>query len=94
MIAENQIFRGKRIYLDGCSFHGCTFERCILVYSGTLGVDLVEARFIDCRWEVEGAALRTLRFLKLLYAVGARRLVENIFSEIRGERSSSKPPVH
>ncbi|HEY1364300.1 MAG TPA: hypothetical protein VGF60_18805 [Xanthobacteraceae bacterium] len=83
MIAEGQVFRDKRIYLDGSSFYQCTFERCTVVYSGTLGFVLESPQFIDCRWEVQGAARETLGFLRALYAGGARDLVEQTFQSIR-----------
>ena len=83
MIAEGQVFRDKRIYLDGSSFYQCRFERCTVVYAGTLGFVLDNPRFIDCRWEVQGPARETLGFLRALYAAGAHELVEQTFESIR-----------
>jgi len=85
MIAEGQTFVRKRIYLDGCSFVRCRFEKCTIVYSGVLGMEIKEPEFIDCNWELQGAARETLNFLGAIYKGGARELVENTFRTICGE---------
>jgi hypothetical protein len=88
MIASKQTFTGMRLVLDGCTFEGCAFRGCVLVYTGALPVVLVGNSFdAGCRWELTGAARRTLEFLAHLHRSGAERLVENTFDQIRG-----KPP--
>jgi hypothetical protein len=89
MIASGQTFTGARVVLDGCTFEGCAFRRCVLVYTGTLPVVLARNSFdAGCRWELSGPARSTLEFLGHLYRSGGERLVENTFDQIRG-----KPPA-
>jgi len=46
---------------------------------------LVNPRFVDCQWVVNGPAQTTMQFLSSLYRVGAHDLIEKIFDEIRGK---------
>jgi hypothetical protein len=85
MIAENQTFTDKRIWVDGSSFHNCRFIRCVFVYSGLMGVAIVDpAEVTDCRWEFQGPAKETINFMTAFYQAGSRELIESIFDDIRG----------
>jgi hypothetical protein len=86
MIAYDQVFTDAKIHLDGGSYYRCRFERCEIVINGYMGCNLVDPRFIDCRWTVSGPAQNTLQLLSALYAVGATELVEATFDEIRGKK--------
>jgi hypothetical protein len=88
MIAENKTFTDKVIYLDGCSFVKCTFIRCNIVYSGTMGVHLEGPNFVECKYHLKGAAQETVQFLTGLYKAGGKELVENTFATIRGQRET------
>ena len=73
--------------MDEDEFFQCTFSRCEVVYQGGEKAYLVGCRFEDgCSFRLEGAATRTLGFLRGMYhSMGAagQRLVENTFDEIR-----------
>ena len=94
MIAEDRTFKGRKISIDGGSFHSCTFEKCTLVFSGYLPVTLDGCNFDDCKWEFTGPAMNTIGFMKALYAVGATQLIENTFGQIRGKEAGSGPTLH
>ena len=85
MISENQTFKNKRIHLDGSSFTECVFENCTIIFSGLMGVELVKPQFTECRFEVQGNAKETMRFLASLYKAGTTQLVEDTFDAIRGK---------
>ena len=87
MIAYDQTYKEATIYLDGNSFYRCRFERCVVVINGYIGCTLVEPRFIDCRWMVNGPAQNTINLMSALYAAGATELIESTFNAIRGRSS-------
>ena len=80
-------FSNQRVVLDEDEFFECTFNRCEIVYQGGDKAYLVGCRFEDqCSFRFEGAALRTLAFLRGMYhhmGQPGLRLVENTFNEIR-----------
>lgn len=83
-------FEDETVELDGGEFVGCTFEGCDLVYrGGELPRRVEENTFRDCRWRLEDAAGRTVRFMSALYrGLGdhGETLVERTFDHIRGEQ--------
>ncbi|MGE5270504.1 MAG: hypothetical protein ACM3JG_12630 [Thiohalocapsa sp.] len=84
MIALNQNFDDLTITLDGGTFHGCTFTRCRLRFSGTLLPELGGNRFDQCEWDFIGPAGMTLGFLQTLYHdQGGVELVEKLFGAVR-----------
>ncbi len=84
MIALNQNFDGLTITLDGGTFHGCTFTRCRLRFSGMLPVELGGNHFDQCEWDFVGPARETLAFLQTLYHdQGGVELVEKLFGVVR-----------
>lgn len=85
MIARNQTFSDITVYLDGSSFYDCTFEKCIVVFSGVLPAVLHNPRFVDCQWQAAGPAETTINFLTALYRAGAKDLIEATFERIRGK---------
>jgi hypothetical protein len=87
MIATDQVFMDTRVFLDGGSFTRCRFERCEIIISGYIGCNLVDPRFVDCRWTVSGPAQTTLQLLGALYAAGAKDLIEGTFDQIRGKKA-------
>jgi len=85
MIAHDQTFSDVVVYLDGNSFYRCTFERCTIIISGLLGCTLVDPKFVDCKWTVNGPAENTFSLLSALYRAGATSLIESTFDQIRGK---------
>jgi hypothetical protein len=85
MIAYDQTFQEATIYLDGKSFYRCRFERCTIIINGYLGCTLVDPKFVDCRWTVNGPAQNTFDLMSALYRAGATDLIESTFNTIRGK---------
>lgn len=83
MLAFNKKFKDTVINLDGCTFEGCQFDQCTLIYSGLMPISLQSNAFNDCKWELAGSASNCIAFLAALYHGGARELVEHTFEEIR-----------
>ena len=84
MIALNQKFEDLTITLDGGTFHGCTFVRCRLRFSGVALPDLGGNRFEQCEWDFIGPARDTLAFMQVLYHdQGGVELVEKLFGVVR-----------
>jgi hypothetical protein len=83
MIANSQAFRDIQICLDGGTFTNCTFERCTLIYSGAIPVQLNGNDFHNCKWRFAGAAANTVSFMRALYGAGAKGLIEQMFESIR-----------
>jgi hypothetical protein len=91
MIARDQIFPDMRIVLDGCSFYGCTFRSCVLIYCASLPVVMQGCQIEGaCQWEFDRAAKSTMAFLSTMYRGGATSLVENTFDAIRGTRPKGR----
>jgi hypothetical protein len=87
MIALNQRFEDLTITLDGGTFHGCTFVRCRLRFSGLALPELGGNKFEACEWDFIGPASNMLAFLQTLYHDhGGTDLVERIFGMIRERR--------
>jgi hypothetical protein len=79
-------FDGATENIDGKKYMRCTFTNCVLVFSGTAPVGLVDCVFKASRWEFAGAAATTLSFLRALYhgvGEGGQKLVEGTFESIR-----------
>jgi hypothetical protein len=92
MIANGQTFKKTVIFLDGSSFINCTFDDCELIYSGLMPVSLNGNTMKDCRWQFTGPAQNSMGFLTMLYASGARDLIEATFTAIRNG-SIINPPT-
>ena len=88
MIALNQKYEDLTLTLDGGTFHGCTFVRCRLRFSGQLVPELGGNKFEQCEWDFVGPARDTLAFLQVLYHDhGGTDLVERIFGLVRDRGS-------
>jgi hypothetical protein len=85
MLHQNESFKDQRIELSGNSFHGCTFERCELVYRGDPSPTFQDNEFIDSVFLFTDSAIRTIYFLSNMYHTGAggREVVEKTFDDIR-----------
>ena len=94
-IAER--FADQRVVLDEDEFFECTFARCRIVYQGGEKAYLVGCRFeAGCSFHFEGAAERTLAFLRGMYhhlGPAGLRLVENTFNEIRRADPAAMPEL-
>lgn len=82
---DNQCFTDQTVELSGNRFHGCTFERCKLVYRGDISPTFNDNHFIDSAFIFADAAVRTIYFLSNIYHAGpgGREVVEDTFERIR-----------
>jgi hypothetical protein len=83
---EGKHFSEVDITLDENEFYNCSFERCNLDYFGGI-TDIQGCSFNDMnRLNFEGAADKTLRFMKLIYHLGFTEFIEAVVeTEIRGK---------
>ena len=85
MNVEDSAFDHEPVHVDGNSYRNCHFEQCTLIYSGGEIPRLENNSFTECRWVFDGAAVRTMAFLRDLYhrgGEGGRALVDNAFETI------------
>jgi len=82
---HNRFFRDESIDLSDNRFHGCTFEKCRLVYRGDRSPTFQDNHFVDSVFVFADAAIRTIYFLSNIYHAGpgGREVVEDTFSRIR-----------
>jgi hypothetical protein len=82
---EDSTFAHEPVQMDGNTYRNCRFEQCTLIYSGGEIPRLENNSFTECRWVFDGAALRTMAFLRDLNyygAAGGRALVDSTFETI------------
>ena len=70
MNVENSTFVHEVVHMDSRTYRNCRFEECTLIYSGGEIPRLANNSFTECRWVFDGAALRTMAFLRDLYHDG------------------------
>lgn len=75
-------FRNTRVQLDNINYVNCSFDGCAVVYSGGGPIGLNSCNFTNCRWEFDGPAANTLKFLTLMYKVQPE-LIESVFESVR-----------
>ncbi len=77
-------FFGQRVKLDGNRYARCTFVNCIIVYGGGLIPELVDVVFENSTIRFEGAARRTLEFMRVVYqnGSGGREVMEKAINTI------------
>lgn len=91
-VIENQTFTKKRIEIDDTQFTGCTFNGCVLVYSGTGGTAMNGCHLNETGFEFEGGAAKTIELLTAMHRGGFRELVEATIAGIRGEQPTPAAP--
>jgi len=82
----HRTFVGEEIDLDGNTFTGCVFRRCIIRFSARATVSMSDCKFHDCTLTVGGPAALTLDYLRAVYhGLGewGRKSVERLFEEVR-----------
>lgn len=80
---ENNTYREETIVLDGSVYRNCKFHNCQLIFRGGDLPILIGDEFHQCNWTFDGAASRTIEFMKALYMGGADDLIEETFQQIR-----------
>lgn len=83
-IYKAETFEDRQVPLDGNEYDSCTFTRCELVYAGGSLPSLMNNRITECKWTFDGAASRTVKFMRQLYCGGGQLLIEDTFKMIRG----------
>lgn len=81
-VYKDSTFRNVTINLDDNTFDGCTIEDCTLVYSGGSLPRLLNSSFINSGFTLAGPAQRTLVFMQMLVAAGAKNVVEEMIKAI------------
>jgi hypothetical protein len=74
----------ETVNLDGETFSACEFRDCRLVYSGGELPVFDDCRFEKCDWKFEGAAARTLVYMKLMWGLGGKAPMQALIKEITG----------
>ncbi|GHF39690.1 hypothetical protein HNQ07_001709 [Deinococcus metalli] len=91
-VIEQQTFTKQRIELDDKQFRNCTFDDCLLIYSGTGGTALNGCHLNNTGFAFEGSAAKTIELLTAMHRGGFRELVEATIAGIRGEPSTPATP--
>ena len=88
-------FADELISLDDNEFHGCTFKRCTLEYSGGQPPTIQKCIFEQSPQIIfSGTAADTLNFLTSLYHGGFKPIIEKTFDSVRGNARRHAPPRH
>ncbi|MFE0412640.1 hypothetical protein ACFW0S_28470 [Citrobacter freundii] len=85
-IIKNNYFENTTIILDGLHYEACTFESCVIQYSGLGEFGLVGCTFNACTWSFAGPAANTLAFMSNIYKnMGdfGKELVESTFENLK-----------
>jgi hypothetical protein len=72
--------------IDGNQYNNCRFENCTMVYRGGEIPHITGCQFDNCSWQFDGAAERTLLFMRQLYhgmGSGGAQLVEATLEALR-----------
>lgn len=91
-VIENQTFTKERVAIDGKQFTNCTFDGCVLTYSGTDGTALNGCHLNNTGFAFEGSAAKTIELLTAMHRGGFRELVEATIAGIRGEQPAPAAP--
>lgn len=72
--------------IDGNQYDNCRFENCTMVYRGGEIPHISGCQFDNCSWQFDGAAERTLLFMRQLYhgmGAGGAQLIEATLDALR-----------
>ena len=77
--------QNEAVLLDGNEFDSCKFQSCEMVYQGGELPKIQHCEFTQCSWRLDGAAKRTILFLRSIYhsGEGGMELVEGTLRHIR-----------
>ena len=77
-------YNHETVALDGESFSDCEFRDCRLIYSGGEPPHFSGCKFADCVWKFEDGAANTLAYLKLVWGLGEKALIQGLIKEVTG----------
>lgn len=83
---SNITYSHDTVVLEAETFSRCEFRDCRLIYAGGEPATLIECKFFDCDWRLEGAAARTLAHLKLMWSAGSKGEVQALIKDITTAR--------
>jgi hypothetical protein len=86
MDVNGKTFTGATEVIDGNHYTDCRFENCTLVYRGGDIPHINGCQFDSCLWHFDGAAERTLIFMRQVYhgmGAGGRQLIEATMQQLR-----------
>jgi hypothetical protein len=72
--------------IDGNQYNDCRFENCTMVYRGGEIPHITGCQFDNCSWQFDGAAERTLLFMRQMYhgmGTGGVQLIEGTLAALR-----------
>jgi hypothetical protein len=72
--------------IDGNQYNECRFQNCTLVYRGGEIPHITGCQFDNCSWQFDGAAERTLVFMRQMYhgmGAGGKQLIESTLEALR-----------
>ncbi len=79
-------YKDTRVLIDGDTFVDCEFRNCLLTYTGGEIPIMTDCKIYDCEWRFEGAAERTIVFMKGLFhgmGPGGREVIDATFKNIQ-----------
>lgn len=86
---ENQVISQRTVHLDYHSFYKCSFQGCVLVFSGNGSVGLEGCSFdAQTRWVFEGPAMATIEVLRAIrtQGPGGAQVVQEVIQAITSGR--------
>lgn len=82
------VFEDTTVVLDGAIFTRCVFRRCELAFAGEAPFSVVGSVTLDnCTWNFQGAAERTIDFLRRL-----RYLDPELLASLFEDDEEAPPP--
>jgi hypothetical protein len=93
---RDSVFENMDIQLDGAEYHNCRFIGCRMIYQGGELTPMTYCVFRGSQFVFEGAAERTLQFLRSLYhglGDGGQEIVERVFLDIRQLPNADEPTI-
>lgn len=79
-------FTDQELTLDGNQYDKCVFRDCVIHFGATAPMDWGDCDLDNCRIQLEGPALATMKFFYQLYHGGGasmRKYVEEMIEQIR-----------
>jgi len=83
---DGVIYSHETVVLDGEVFPDCEFRNSRLVYAGGEPPDFRGCSFIGCDWRQDGAAARTLAYLRQVWSAGGKAPVQALIKDITAAR--------
>ena len=83
-MSNGVIYNHETVVLDGQDFSDCEFRESRLVFGGGEVPSFSNCRFDACEWKFDDDAGRTFAYLKLVWGLGEKSLVQGLIKDITG----------